>query len=72
MENVQHRQRVSRAPNGMDPGRVNVPLTPAEKAELQSMAFKEVRSVGALARLIYLRGLEVLQAEKAAAEQVQS
>lgn len=68
MENTAKRQHVSRAPNGIDPRRINMPLTPDEKAELKDIAQQDSRSDGAMARRIYLLGLAVYKAERAGAQ----
>lgn len=61
------REPVSRAPNGMDHARVNMPLTPSEREDLRALANRESRSIGSMARLLYLRGLAAYKAELAGA-----
>lgn len=43
----------------MDPARVNLPLTTAEKSQLRAAAISEERSDGAMARQIYLLGAQI-------------
>ncbi|MET5232295.1 hypothetical protein WHX03_17085 [Serratia marcescens] len=38
-------------------------LSDAERAELEVIAAKESRSISSMARLVYLRGIESIQAE---------
>jgi len=57
-------RRPSYAPDGVE-GRkpVAMRLMPHEKAELETMAAYQERSIGSLARLIYLKGLDALKRE---------
>jgi len=51
----------------MDHARVNMPLTPSEREDLRALANRESRSIGSMARLLYLRGLAAYKAELAGA-----
>lgn len=56
--------RPQRAPNGVESRKpVAMRLKPAEKSELETMAAYQERSIGSLARLIYLKGLDALKRE---------
>jgi hypothetical protein len=62
MKSPEH--RVQRAPKGVESRKpVAMRLKPEEKSELETMAAFQERSVGSLARLIYLKGLDALKRE---------
>lgn len=65
MEKPITQQPVSRAPNGMVRTRVNMPLTEEELAKLLALAQQEARSIGSMARLIFLRGLATYRQQSA-------
>ncbi|EQA9810908.1 hypothetical protein ACX94P_001295 [Klebsiella oxytoca] len=55
------RARLPRGSKGN--ARVAVPLTEEERADLEKISIKESRTAANMARLIYLRGLEVIKSE---------
>ncbi|HFK4758581.1 TPA: hypothetical protein ACG0MZ_000057 [Citrobacter farmeri] len=55
------RARLPRGSKGS--ARVSVPLTEEERADLEMISIKESRTAANMARLIYLRGLEVIKSE---------
>lgn len=52
------------APKGVDKRRVPIALMPDERKDLEAMALKDGRSLAAMGRIIYLRGLQALAAEQ--------
>ena len=55
------RARLPRGSKGN--ARIAVPLTEGERADLEKISIKESRTAANMARLIYLRGLEVIKSE---------
>ncbi|AYN26568.1 hypothetical protein D8682_05920 [Buttiauxella sp. 3AFRM03] len=60
MAQVESNQR-SRLPKGMSSGNpIPMRLTPEERAFLEDLAAKECRSISNMARMVFLRGMEVI------------
>ena len=56
-----------RAPNGTgEVGRINLPLLPEERAELEVMAAADGRTLSAMARVLTLRGMAELRRKEGA------
>lgn len=56
--------RKSRAPVGVDSKKViGMRLMPSERAELIALAGREQRSIGSMARIVYLAGLKTMARE---------
>lgn len=55
----------SRAPRGTSKGRVLLPLSASEKSALETIAAREGRSVGAMARVLFLAGIKAVGADLA-------
>lgn len=55
------------APKGVDKRRVPIALMPQERKDLEAMALKDGRSLAAMGRVIFLRGLQAMAAEQSSA-----
>jgi hypothetical protein len=52
------------APKGVDKRRVPIALMPKERKDLEDLAFKDGRSLAAMGRVIFLRGLQAIAQEQ--------
>ncbi|ELQ6278723.1 hypothetical protein ACWO4C_001219 [Serratia marcescens] len=63
MKQANHAPR-SRLPGGIAAKKpIHMRLSDTERTELEAIAAKESRSISSMARLVYLRGIESIQAE---------